>query len=192
MRRGLSTFACLLALARCAGQGPAVVDPSASASASAASTAPPSPPPPAIESSASSSSSNAAAVAGACWRLAESARATTPVPARLATECVPRSSAIERDVGARLAREAKDGDGGLVARVDYPCVTLREQPGAVRAVVVEGHAGYARVVGLRASGAGQFRARVLRVATGGGPNQTPPGPVEFFRTDLSEAAIVGT
>jgi hypothetical protein len=85
----------------------------------------------------------------------------------------------------------RDGDARLVAHVDYPCITVRQTPGSVRAIIVEGHAGQARVVGLRSTGAGAFRARVLRVATGGGPNQTPPGPVEFFRTELPEAAVLG-
>jgi hypothetical protein len=129
--------------------------------------------------------------AGACWQLSRSAR-PSPAPARSSSECFTGSPAVERDVAARLGRELKDGDTRLVARVDYPCVSVRETPGPVRAVSVEGHGGHARVVGLRATGAGAFRARVLRVATGGGPNQTPPGPVEFFRTELSEAAVLGT
>jgi hypothetical protein len=133
-----------------------------------------------------------AATAGACWRLGQSSARSSTAPVRPSSECVAGSREVERDVGARLAREVRDGDERLVAHVDYPCVTLRETPGLVRALIVEGHGGQARVVGLRSTGAGAFRARVLRVATGGGPNQAPPGPVEFFRTELSEAAVLGT
>jgi hypothetical protein len=132
-----------------------------------------------------------AEAAGACWQLGQSTAHPSPAPARPSSECIAGSREVERDVGARLAREARDGDARLIVHVDYPCVTLHETPGLVRAVIVEGHGGQARVVGLRSTGAGAFRARVLRVATGGGANQAPSGPVEFFRTELSESAVVG-
>lgn len=180
----------LLVLVGCAPAGPVTsgANSAASGSAPAAASAPPS----ASEPARSASSPGVAPIApGACWQLSEAARASAPLPARPSTECVAGSPEIERDVGARLAREARH-DTAQVAHVDFPCVTLREAPGAVRALVVEGHAGYARVVGLRATEPGRYRARVLRVATGGGPNQTPPGPVEYFRTELPEVVVVGT
>jgi hypothetical protein len=180
VRRWLSSIACLLAVAGCVAAQPVAVASVASGVPSASSAGEP-----------NASPSPPAAAAGACWQQGQWSDHSSPAVSRSSSECIAGSREVERDVGARLTREVRDGNARLSAHVDDPCITLRETPAHMRAVIVEGHGGQARVVGLRSTGAGSFRARVLRVVTGGGPNQAPPGPVEFFRTELSEAAVAG-
>ena len=77
-----------------------------------------------------------------------------------------------------------------MVHVQFPCTTVSAAPASIRAVVVGGHGGYARVVGVSASTPDTFRVRVMRVSLAG-PNLDPPGPVEFFRRDAT-ASVVGT
>jgi hypothetical protein len=122
--------------------------------------------------------------------MAEAALASAPPsPARLPSKCVGASPALQKELAALFVREVQDGDLGLLVHVDFPCVEVGAEPGSVVALVVSGHGGTARVVGIRASGPGTFGARVLRVLTGGGSNQTPAGTVEFFRRDVSGASV---
>lgn len=163
----------------------------AASHASAADISSPSSPPAAGRSS-REPPTTPAAIPGACRRMWQNAGTPLPSPVRSSTECVARSRDVEREISALLIREVTGDDAQRVARVDFPCLTVRSSPGRVRALAVEGHGGHARVIGVEPNGAGGFRARVLRVSTGGGPNQAAPGPVEFFRTDLSEAAVART
>jgi len=119
--------------------------------------------------------------------MARAAQASSSPP--VSTECVAGSAALENELSPLFAQAVRDRDKGLLVHVAFPCTAVRAQPAEVLAVVVAGHGGHARVVGIQSLGSRTFRARVLRVSTGGGPNHAATGAVEFFRTDLPASSV---
>jgi hypothetical protein len=140
-----------------------------------------------VPGNAASGPAHSVPVSGTCWRLAQTAQPPSLVSS--SPECVDRSQATQNELSPLLAQAVQDRDTGLVVHVDFPCISVRAEPARALALVVGGHGGQARVVGISSSGPSTFRVRVLRVLTGGGPNNTPTGPVEYFRSELPGSTV---